>query len=127
MLCRHCQRRKANRPRGLCWSCYYSPGVREFYLAVSKYGMRGICNGFFTAKPTTPTSCQPGSEQKIAVMCRRAELGEEIHHELDPRQRPAREFPEGIPVRKCWVSRDVMAELSRMASSDFLLIDEGAS
>lgn len=28
-LCRHCGRAKINRPRGLCWSCYYKPGVRE--------------------------------------------------------------------------------------------------
>jgi len=29
MICRHCQKSKVNRPRGLCWSCYYRPGVRE--------------------------------------------------------------------------------------------------
>lgn len=28
-LCRHCNKRKANRPGLLCWACYYTPGVRE--------------------------------------------------------------------------------------------------
>ena len=28
-VCRHCTQSKVNRPRGLCWSCYYTPGVRE--------------------------------------------------------------------------------------------------
>lgn len=31
MTCLHCSRRKVNRPRGLCWKCYYCPGVREMY------------------------------------------------------------------------------------------------
>jgi hypothetical protein len=30
-LCRHCEKAKATRPRTLCWSCYYRPGVREKY------------------------------------------------------------------------------------------------
>ena len=34
-LCRHCSERKVTRPRGLCWKCYYTPGVRELY-GVSK-------------------------------------------------------------------------------------------
>lgn len=31
-LCRHCGQRKINRPLGLCWTCYYCPGVREKFL-----------------------------------------------------------------------------------------------
>lgn len=38
MICRHCNRKKASRPRGLCWSCYYTPGVRERYPSQSVYG-----------------------------------------------------------------------------------------
>lgn len=33
--CRHCGRPKVNRPRGLCWSCWYKPGVKELYAAYS--------------------------------------------------------------------------------------------
>ena len=29
--CRHCHERKVCRPRGLCWRCYYAPGVRDQY------------------------------------------------------------------------------------------------
>lgn len=28
-LCRNCVRKPWNRPLGLCYSCYYTPGVRE--------------------------------------------------------------------------------------------------
>ena len=38
MLCRHCNRVPSNRPRGLCWSCYYKPGVRDLYPSTSKFG-----------------------------------------------------------------------------------------
>lgn len=31
MICRHCHQRDVNCPRGLCWTCYYTPGVREQY------------------------------------------------------------------------------------------------
>ena len=44
MICRHCQKSKVNRPRGLCWSCYYTPGVKEQYPSTSKYARRGVGN-----------------------------------------------------------------------------------
>jgi hypothetical protein len=34
-LCRHCKRSPDYRPRGLCWACYYSPGVRDQYPPIS--------------------------------------------------------------------------------------------
>jgi hypothetical protein len=40
-LCRHCVKRKANRPRGMCWACYYTPGVREMYEPQSAAGRAG--------------------------------------------------------------------------------------
>ena len=40
-LCRHCSQPKVNRPRGLCWSCYYTPGVKELYPPTSKYAPTG--------------------------------------------------------------------------------------
>jgi hypothetical protein len=36
MLCRHCQVKPARRARGLCWGCYYAPGVRERYPASAR-------------------------------------------------------------------------------------------
>ena len=38
MICRHCQRNKAIRPRGLCWKCYYAPGVRDQYAPLTPAG-----------------------------------------------------------------------------------------
>jgi len=29
--CRHCHRTKPMRPRGLCYVCYFTPGIRELY------------------------------------------------------------------------------------------------
>ncbi len=39
--CRHCGERPANRPRGLCFQCYYLPGVRRLYPTTSKYSPTG--------------------------------------------------------------------------------------
>ena len=53
-ICRHCTKSKVNRPRGLCWSCYYTPGVKELYPSTSKYARRGIGN--FTGKAPLPAA-----------------------------------------------------------------------
>jgi len=36
-MCLHCQKIKANRPRGLCWKCYYDPVIQQQYPINSKY------------------------------------------------------------------------------------------
>jgi hypothetical protein len=41
MMCRHCKIKKSCRPRGLCWTCYYKPGVRELHPCTSKYSPKG--------------------------------------------------------------------------------------
>jgi hypothetical protein len=35
-LCLHCGQHEANRAKGLCWSCWRKPGVKEMY-PTSKY------------------------------------------------------------------------------------------
>lgn len=40
MMCRYCNRRRACRPRGLCWKCYYSP-AKHLYPVTSKYAPKG--------------------------------------------------------------------------------------
>lgn len=80
--CQHCKARKVNRPRGLCWRCYYTPGVRELYGPTSKHGERGLsCKRLKKAK--TPTRFPPGSDEKIAVMAERLRRGEKIFHPKD--------------------------------------------
>ncbi len=84
MMCRHCQKVRANRPRGLCWSCYYKPGVREQYPSTSKFARRGVSdfNGR-AALAAAPTSAPPGSPEKVAVLEERARLGLSLWHPLD--------------------------------------------
>lgn len=84
MLCRHCQKVKSNRPRGLCWSCYYRPGVRDQYPSTSKYARRGVgdFNGK-TAQAAQPTDALPGTPEKVAVLAERARLGLSLWHPLD--------------------------------------------
>jgi hypothetical protein len=84
MLCRHCNRVPSNRPRGLCWSCYYTPGVRDLYPSTSKFARRGVgdFNGRATL-PAGPTSALPGSPEKVAVLCERARLRQSLWHPDD--------------------------------------------
>ncbi len=85
-ICRHCSKSKVNRPRGLCWSCYYAPGVKEQYPSTSKYARRGVGN--FTGRaplPASPTTAAPGSPEKLAVLEQRARLKQAIFHPADAR------------------------------------------
>jgi hypothetical protein len=82
--CRHCRRGKVTRPRGLCWACYYQPGVREKYPSPSIFGRRGI-DDFYgrITPPPFPTAALPGTPEKIAILTQRAELGQELFHPND--------------------------------------------
>ncbi len=40
LICRHCRKGKVNRPRGLCWNCYYTPGVKALYPITSKFATK---------------------------------------------------------------------------------------
>lgn len=84
MICRHCKSLRVSRPRGLCWSCYYTDGVREQYPPTSKYGHRGPGNIYRRARlPTFPTSALPGTPEKVAVMEQRAQLRQSLFHPGD--------------------------------------------
>jgi hypothetical protein len=94
MLCRHCGRVKANRPRGLCWSCYYQPGLRERYPSTSKFAHRGVDDYVgWAVEPPEPTNALPGSPEKVAIMERRARLGLALWHPKDaPMDRESRKL-----------------------------------
>jgi hypothetical protein len=84
MICRHCHQANVNRPRGLYWSCFYKPGVRELYPSTSMYARRGIGNGYRRPRlPDRPTTAPPLSEEKILVMSERAGRGESLFHPQD--------------------------------------------
>jgi hypothetical protein len=94
MLCRHCQKTKSNRPRGLCWSCYYRPGVRDQYPSTSKFARRGVSdfNGL-ASQAVQPTSAAPGSPEKVEVLIERARLGLALWHPHDaPMDRESRKL-----------------------------------
>jgi hypothetical protein len=82
--CRHCGRTPVNRPRGLCWTCYYTPAVRERYPSESKFGRRGIDD--FCGKglmPPAPTRAMPGTPEKVAILEERARLRQALWHPQD--------------------------------------------
>ena len=83
MICRHCQKSRVNRPRGLCWSCYYRPGVREQYPSTSKFARRGVGNFCGNAAVCEPTDALPGTPEKVAVLEQRARMRQQLWHPLD--------------------------------------------
>ena len=84
-VCRHCGHCKVNRPRGLCWHCYYTPGLKEQYPSTSKYARRGVGNGVRHNPPLPAEPClfPPGTPQRLAEVERRAAAGEQLHHPQD--------------------------------------------
>ncbi|HXG12949.1 MAG TPA: hypothetical protein VNK04_24540 [Gemmataceae bacterium] len=101
MLCRHCKRTRSNRPRGLCWACYYTPGVRELYPSTSKFARRGVDDFNGRAPlPTTPTKALPGTPEKVAVLEERARLRQTLWHPDDAGMGDSVAIREEAPVRK---------------------------
>jgi hypothetical protein len=88
-LCRHCGTRAVNRPRCLCWSCYYTPGVRQLYPPTSKFARQGVGLGNRNAPlPPEPTAALPGTPEKVAVLEARAAARVALWHPGDPVDRP---------------------------------------
>ncbi len=82
--CRHCRQKVISRPRRLCWHCFGQPEVRALYPSTSKFARRGHGNGFRnTPLPQTPTPHLPQTPEKVAVLCQRAEDGEQLFHPED--------------------------------------------
>ena len=86
--CQHCGVRPVNRPRGLCWTCYYAPGRRQQYPAHGKFAawadqsLRHDFNGPASV-PEAATAAAPGSAEKLAVLEARAMARQELWHPAD--------------------------------------------
>lgn len=84
MICRNCGRAKVNRPRGLCWTCYYTPGVKDRFPSTSKFARRGVENFYGEAPLAAQTTrAVPGTEDKLLVLIARAERRESLFHPDD--------------------------------------------
>ena len=84
MICRHCHRVHSTRPRGLCWTCYYTPGVRDRFPSTSKFARRGVADfSGLSALSAAPTSARPGTPEKVAILEERASLGLSLWHPYD--------------------------------------------
>lgn len=67
MMCRHCQKKKSNRPRGLCWHCYHVPGLRDLYPSLSKFAQ--WANGPPARLPAdVPAFIPPAATQLAGLM-----------------------------------------------------------
>lgn len=87
LICLHCGREPANRPRGLGYRCFYTPGVRAQYPPTDlKFAYRGYGVGNSDPPaPACPTTAAPGSPNKVAVLADRAAAGRALHHPADSR------------------------------------------
>jgi hypothetical protein len=84
--CRHCSKPKVTRPRGLCWSCYYTPGLRNRYPSTSKFARQGLGNFYCNAPlAPVPTTAVPGTPEKLAVLEHRARMKQAVFHPADAR------------------------------------------
>src|ERR1700676_5484794 len=83
-MCLHCLIRKANKSRGLCYSCYFRPGVRGLYPITSQFAPRNV--GLHCLGIGCPTAAVPGSQAKLDVMQQRAKDNVAITHPDDLRE-----------------------------------------
>jgi hypothetical protein len=83
--CRNCRMHHITRPRGLCWTCYYLPGVKDQFPSESKYGRRSEIGRVRGEQPAAPTRELPGTPEKVAVLEERAQLGQSLWHPEDER------------------------------------------
>ena len=72
-----------NRPRGLCWGCYYTPGVKDLYPSTSKYARRGTGNGMRCDAPACEPTAVPPGPGKVAILAERAARGECLFNDED--------------------------------------------
>lgn len=81
--CRHCNLKKANQSRQLCWACWHRPGVKESYPDPKqrKSSRRGVEAG--QSKPCRPTDTLPGTEERFRVLEERVLRGESTKHPND--------------------------------------------
>ena len=87
MVCRHCQRNKAVRPRGLCEACFMRLDVREMYaVADHPCNYRGEGIGCIAHREPAPTDTLSGTPEREAVLTERVAKGESTTSKRDARR-----------------------------------------
>ena len=93
--CIHCRKRLVSRARELCAVCYRSRKIRRSYPPTPRQDPSGY--DYTTRVPCEPTDAWPGTNEKLAVLMRRAANGEHLFHADDPRITPdAKDCPDII-------------------------------
>lgn len=86
-ICRHCGKPRATKPRGLCYTCYYRPGVRERYPVKNVgCGKRERPDYYGPSPVPMATGELPFTEGKLAVLQARASAGESLFSGADARR-----------------------------------------
>lgn len=101
-LCQHCKLKWQIKPRGLCYSCYIIPSIKDRYSTKdSRANNRGhgLSIQGIRPMPSTPTVAFPGSPRKIAVLEDRASRGEQLWHPDDLTMFNIEEFMQRIGIR----------------------------
>lgn len=83
--CLHCRSRPSYPPkwRGLCRACYTQAKIRSRYPLLSVAGNhRGVLAPTAIVDPE-PCFSLPGSPEKLAELCRRAEMGQRLWSRQD--------------------------------------------
>lgn len=83
--CRHCNAKPSCRPRGLCWTCFYTPAVRDLYpIKACEHNQRGSGNGMTAViLPPSPTATLVGTEDRLRIYQERAEKMFALNHPAD--------------------------------------------
>lgn len=84
-LCQNCQRDRGVYSRELCWSCYYTPDVRDQYEPMATpSNHRGLgIDVYAPLAPPEPTTARPGTIEKLHVLMDRLEAGYALWHPDD--------------------------------------------
>lgn len=81
--CVHCGRPNVSRPRGMCWTCYYLPGVRDQYATKGNAGHGVGQDNHAHRLAAIPTRHLPGTEGKLREMAARVAAGVSCFHPGD--------------------------------------------
>ena len=81
--CRHCLRRLACRPCGMCSACFRDPDTRALYSGRGSGYRSEVGSAAPTLPASEPTDALPGTEGRVEAYMRRAEAGMSLYHPGD--------------------------------------------